>query len=126
VGHPGLLADGATAAPDNTYPNFELLFNADVVPSNSIEVGATQRNKKKGTATLNLTVPNPGTLTAAGNGARVSSAISKAVAAGPVQLLINAKGKKRKALNAKGKVRVHRHHGSLVQAHSLPLAAPGS
>jgi hypothetical protein len=105
-GNLGFLANGATAPPNNTYEDFELLFNADVVASNSIAVGEMQRNKKKGTATVNLTVPNPGTLTASANGARVSSTISKSVAAGPVQLRIKAKGKKRKALDSKGKVKV--------------------
>jgi hypothetical protein len=105
-----LLADGATAPPEHVYNNGELGFNADIAASNSIGVGATRRNKKKGTATLNLTAPNPGTLTATGNGIRASStgsaAASESVAAGPVQLLIKATGRKRKTLNATGKVKL--------------------
>ena len=105
-----LLADGATAPPDNLYPGQELGFNADVVPSNEIIVGVRKSNKKKGTATLELTLPNAGTLKASGKGVRASStakaAAAQQVAAGPVKLRIKASGKKRKALSATGKVRL--------------------
>lgn len=77
-------------------------------PSNTVTVGSTVLNKKKGTATLNLTLPNPGDLTASGSGVSAASAgharISKAVTPGATQLLIQATGKKRKTLNQKGKV----------------------
>ena len=80
-------------------------------PSNTVTVGSTTSNKKKGTATLNLTLPNPGDLTAAGSGVSASSAghaqISKAVPAGAAQLLIKATGKKRKTLNQTGKVKLN-------------------
>jgi hypothetical protein len=109
-GNPGFLADGQTAPPDFTYPGQEVLFNADVAPTNTVTVGATQRNKKKGTATLNLTLPNPGDLSASGNGVKAASAgravVSKSVGAGAAQLLIKAKGKKRATLNATGKVKL--------------------
>jgi hypothetical protein len=91
-------------------------FNAStdavsITPSNSFAFGAVQRNKKKGTATLNLTVPNPGDLTGSGNGAKVASAngaaISKAVGAGHAQLVIKAKGKKKRKLNQAGKVKLN-------------------
>jgi hypothetical protein len=106
-GNPGLLANGATEPPANIYDGSELLFNADVVASNTVAVGATQRNKRKGTATLNLTVPNPGSLSASANGAKVSSSTSKAVVAGPVQVRVKATGKKQKNLNRTGKVKVN-------------------
>lgn len=109
-GNPGFLADGQTAPPGFTYANQEMLFNADVAPTNSVAVGATQRNKKKGTATLNLTLPNPGDLSASGNGVKAASAgqavVSKSVGAGAAQLLIKAKGKQLKMLNQTGKVKL--------------------
>ena len=84
--------------------NVSAVFN----PSNTVTVGSTALNKKKGTATLNLTLPNPGDLTASGSGVSAASAghaqISKAVTPGPAQLLIKATGKKSKTLNQKGKV----------------------
>lgn len=80
-------------------------------PSNTVTLGATALNKKKGTATLNLTLPNPGDLTTSGKGVSASSAegavISKAVPAGAAQILIKAKGKQRKTLNATGKVKLN-------------------
>jgi hypothetical protein len=80
-------------------------------PTNGFSFGELKRNKKKGTATLNLTLPNPGELTASGDGVRAASAgravISKSVTAGPAQLLIKAKGKKKKTLNETGKVKLN-------------------
>ncbi len=109
-GNPGFLADGATAPPANTYTG-ELAFNAEVAPSNNFTLDRTTRNKKKGTATLHFTLPYPGDLSGSGNGAKVASAsggvISKAVDAGPAQLLIKAKGKKKRKLNETGKVKLN-------------------
>jgi hypothetical protein len=110
-GNNGFLADGQTAPPANVYSNGELAFNADLVPTNTFSVGRTQRNKKKGTATLNLTLPNPGDLIASGNGVKAASTngavISKSVGAGAAQLLIKATGKKKRALNKKGKAKLN-------------------
>ncbi len=109
--NPGNLDDGASALflaqDDSRLLNITAVLN----PSNSLTVGATTPNKKKGTATLNISVPNPGDLTASGNGVQASSAaravISKSVSAGSAQLLIKAKGKKRKTLNQTGKVKLN-------------------
>jgi hypothetical protein len=106
----GDLSDGAKAAfvPDS---DDRVNVTAVVSPSNTFSRGAITRNKKKGTATLTVNVPNPGELTGSGNGAKVASAgravISKSVGAGPAQVLIRAKGKKRRKLNATGKVKVN-------------------
>jgi len=92
----------------NQAPNNLLNLTAVFAPSNTVTVNKTQLNKKKGTATLNLTLPNPGDLTASGKGVKASSAggavISKAVGAGAAKLVIKAKGKQGKTLNATGKV----------------------
>jgi hypothetical protein len=107
----GNLADGASGSFTSPAANNRLNISAVVAPSNSFTLGRTIRNKKKGTATLHLTVPNPGDMTATGNGVKAASAgravISKAVGAGPAKLLIKAKGKKRAALNATGKVKLN-------------------
>jgi hypothetical protein len=93
------------------FPFADLAFKSYVVPSNAFTLGAVTRNKTKGTATLNVNVPNPGDLTASGNGAKVAgvagAVTSKAVGAGNAQLLIKAKGKKKKKLNQKGKVKLN-------------------
>jgi hypothetical protein len=87
-----------------------LELEAVFVPDNSFSLARTQRNKKKGTATLSFTLPNPGVLTGSGKGARVSVASSGPVGGvaapntTPSELLVKAKGKNRKALDARGKV----------------------
>jgi hypothetical protein len=103
----GNLTDGGFGD-FNLGADHRLNVSAEVDPSNSFAVGELVRNKKKGTATLNLTLPNPGELTATGNGVSAASAggavISKVVSAGGAQLLIAAMGKKRKKLKGYGKV----------------------
>jgi hypothetical protein len=107
---PPPLADGATQEFSLGASDEELLFNADVAPSNTFSVGAATRNKKKGTATLNLSVPNAGDLTATGSGVSAASSgravISKSVSAGGAQLLIKAAGKKKRKLNKAGNVKL--------------------
>ena len=102
------LNNGEAAAFSGPSAGARLNITAVLEPGNAITVGTTTLNKKKGTATLNLTLPNPGDLTASGAGVSASSAgsavISKSAGAGAAQLLVKATGKKRKALNAKGKV----------------------
>ena len=104
------LADGSSLPPDGTNSR-EMLYQATIEPTNTFTLGAVTRNKKKGTATLNLTLPNPGELTASGDGVKAASAggavISKSVGAGPAQLLIKAKGKKKKKLSTTGKVKLN-------------------
>jgi hypothetical protein len=79
-------------------------------PSNAFSFGRLQRNKKKGTATLELTVAGPGTLTASGKNAsakQLGTISSRAgTAASTVKLLIKAKGKAKKKLNASGKAKL--------------------
>ena len=87
-------------------------FAVFVKPSNAFTLGEITRNKRKGTATLTVNVPNPGDLTASGKGVTASGAsgavISKAVIApGAAQLLIKAKGKKKRKLNDTGKVKLN-------------------
>jgi hypothetical protein len=105
--HPGSLADGQAASFAVTEPE-RLNISALLVPSNSFALGKAKRNKKKGTATLTVNVPNVGELTAAGKGVKSAGAgavISKTVTApGAARLLIKAKGKKRRTLNKAGKV----------------------
>jgi hypothetical protein len=80
---------------------------ADAVAVNGLTVGQATRNKKKGTATLPVTVTDPGTVALTGNGVKPSSASkSVAVPAGTTNLLVKAQGKKKRKLNRKGKVKV--------------------
>jgi len=103
---PGDLGLGQAASFD-TSPGGRLNLTAVFEPSNAITVGATRLNRRKGTATQTLTLPNPGSLTVTGRGAKVSSAghpvHGRAVGAGTVRLLIRARGGKLRALNRTGR-----------------------
>lgn len=106
---PAPLAPNQTLASVETSPGgFTMNLGATFIPDNNIvTLGKAKRNIKKGTATLNLSLPNPGELTASGKGVKAASAravLSKSVPAGPAQLLIKAKGKKKRKLNQTGKV----------------------
>jgi hypothetical protein len=78
------------------------------VDTNEFTVGTAQRNKKKGTAIVPLTLPNPGDVTVSGNGVKGNVVASPATTAGPglVNVVIKAKGKKKRKLNSTGKVKV--------------------
>jgi hypothetical protein len=100
-----------TAAPiDPPATNPPATSSPPATPSNVFTLGTTQRSKKKGTATLNIMLPNPGELTASGSGVTVTSAgqatIAQAVSAGPARVLIKAKGRKKAKLNRTGEVKV--------------------
>jgi hypothetical protein len=99
-----------TFPPTFTNPNEEHSFNVTLDPTNTFSLGAVTRNKKKGAATLTVNVPNPGELTGSGKGVNAASAAvnSKTVTApGSAQLLIKAKGKKKRKLNDTGKVKLN-------------------
>jgi hypothetical protein len=104
----GDLADGQSGA-FPTSANFRLNMTAVVEPSNTFTLGKATLNKRKGTATITATVPNPGQLTASGKGVKAAGAAvtSKAVGAGTVKLKIRAKGKKKAKLNDTGKVKLN-------------------
>ena len=68
-----------------------LSATAVVSPSNTFTLGSTTRNEKKGTASLTVTVPNPGELTGLGKGVKVAGAAGavsskKVTAPGKVKL----------------------------------------
>jgi len=104
----GDLADGA-AAMFGLQAEFDLDIQAVFVPDNAFTFGGTTRNKKKGTATLTVNVPNPGELTGSGKDVKVAGAavISRTVTApGDVKLTIRAKGKRLRKLKDTGVVEV--------------------
>jgi len=71
-------------------------------PSNKFSFGKVKLNKAKGTATLTVVVPGPGTLALGGKG--VKKATRKVAAAGKAALPVKAAGKALKKLNGKGSV----------------------
>jgi hypothetical protein len=104
------FGSGAWFDPDpDEVDGFDPVFAVYVKPTNAFTLGPISRNKKKGTATLTVNVPNPGELTGSGKGVQVAGAalISKTVTApGKVKLTIKAKGKKKTTLNETGKVKL--------------------
>jgi len=105
----GDLPDGQPAAFDLSSPFYRLNISAVFEPSNTFTLGQVNRNRKKGTATVTLDVPNAGEVTVAGKGVKGASAgarSAKAVAAGEVSLKIKAKGNQLRKLNSTGKVTV--------------------
>jgi len=105
----GNLADGESGAFGAGSADRRTNISAVVAPSNAFTLGATTRNKRKGTATITANVPNPGTLTASGKGVKVAGAavISKVVTApGKVKLRIRSKGRKKRTLLRTGRVRL--------------------
>jgi hypothetical protein len=90
------------------FPNgFRLNVSAVVEPTNTFSVGKAKRNRRTGTATLALDLPNPGDVAVSGNGVKAASARSaKSVSAGTVKLKIRAKGRKLGTLNRTGKVKL--------------------
>ena len=90
------LADGATASGTGPFPHDESLVNADIAPkpSNAFTLGAVTRHKRKGTATIEVTVPGPGTLALSGAGVkgRTAAAGKSVSAAGTVKLAVKPTG----------------------------------
>jgi hypothetical protein len=104
-----VLADGSGRAADGTGSGRELLVQAIVEPTSTLGLSAQPvLNKKKGTATLTISVPNPGQLDFSGTGINIAetAAVKTVTAPGPVKFLIKATGKKLKKLKKKGKVGV--------------------
>jgi hypothetical protein len=108
---PGNLSDGQSAPFTADPPGFRVNVSASLLPANEFSFGETKRNKKKGTATLTVTFPNPGVLLISGAkqlGATKAGPNSTRQIAGPgeVQIGLRATGKKRKALDNNGRVKI--------------------
>jgi hypothetical protein len=103
------LADGSSGEFTGDNDNVRLNIAAELVPTNTFTLGAVQRNKKNGTATLAVSVPNPGELALSGNGVKAAgaSAAQAVPTAGEVSLLVRARGKKKRKLNETGKVKLN-------------------
>ena len=93
---------------------YELVRSIAAAPSNAFTFAGLKRNKRRGTATLSVSIPGPGTIALGGKGvvgegpttgpgAKASRALA---AAGVVRLRIKAKGKARRKLNRTGRAKV--------------------
>jgi hypothetical protein len=96
------FADGSPSGPPvGGGGGIEPQFNAVVAPTNTVVLSAITRHKKKGTASLTATLPNPGTL--AVKGKLVKPQTLDASAAGNLALTLrpNRQGKKKLKLSGK-------------------------
>ena len=100
---------GGVAAAFPSVPELRVNISAVVAPSNAFALGEVRRNKKKGTAALTVSVPNPGQVALSGKGVKTAAAARTAKtvpSAGEVKLRLKAKGKKKRRLNKTGKVTI--------------------
>ena len=105
------LADGQSGAFVLRTDALRLNISAVLEPTNSFALGPITRNRKRGTATLEATVPNPGDLIVGGKGVKSAgggtAVSSTAVSGGPVKLTIRARGKKKHLLSETGGVKLN-------------------
>jgi hypothetical protein len=94
---------------------------------NHFTIGKLKRNRKKGTATLTIEIPEPGAIVASGKG--IKKATVRAAKGGSVKVPLKAVGGSLKRLKAKGKLKVRlkiayspvggdtstQHHGVTLQ-----------
>jgi hypothetical protein len=100
----GPLQDGAGArAADVTEANKELLAQATIEPSSKLQFNNIAVKKKKGTATMTMSVPNPGSLVYPTDNMSVVGPTTVA-GSGDFAVSIKATGSKAKKLKKKGKV----------------------
>jgi hypothetical protein len=96
--------------PGNVEDDWYRVLDHAIV-SNDFTIASIARNKKKGTATITVNLPDPGELAGSGKGVKASSVgqavTSKSAAAGPAKLVIKAKGKKKRKLATTGKVKLN-------------------
>jgi virginiamycin B lyase len=92
-------------ATNKTATSSAATATVEVKASNEFSVGNAKKNKRRGTAKLTVNVPGPGGLQLA-NSKKVKGATTRAEAAGTLELLVKLKGKARKRLDEKGKMRV--------------------
>jgi hypothetical protein len=72
--------------------------------SNDVKIGKFKANRKKGTGTLSVEVPGPGTIVL--NGKHLARKKTSATEAGTVKLKVKPKGKLKRKLAKRGKAKV--------------------
>jgi hypothetical protein len=99
----GSISDGGsgTFLPRN---DVRLNLSAVLVPANNFAIAAVTRDKKEGTATLTVSVPNPGVLTLSGKGLKKRRVSKNIAVAGVVRFQVAAAGKQKRKLEKTGKV----------------------
>jgi hypothetical protein len=99
---PEAVEDGESATFSDSA-NYRLNVSAVMNPSNAFTFGRAIRNRKNGTATITVELPGPGAVSLRGKGVKGQTA--QAGTPGPLKLRVAAKGKLKKRLQTRGKVR---------------------
>jgi hypothetical protein len=104
----GNLADGESGDFSANADGRRTNVSAVVEPSNVFTLGAAQLNRRKGTAKIPVSLPNPGELVLSGKGLKNAGTAFATTVTEPddVSIRIKAKGKKKRKLNRKLKVNV--------------------
>lgn len=102
---PGNILDGGsgTFAPRN---DVRLNLSAVLVPSNAFTITALTRDRKLGSATVTVSVPNPGILSIAGKTLKKRHVAKNIAVARTVNFQIAAAGKRKQKLDRTGKAAV--------------------
>jgi hypothetical protein len=96
------FADGSSSGNSlGTFASQQVLFNADVEPTNVFSLSAPQPDKKRGTATIVVTLPNAGSLQVQGTAIQPQTLTSSVEGQQTASLLPT--GPTRKRLKRKGK-----------------------
>ena len=106
----GSLADNQEGPIATAIANRRLNIQAVFEPANNFTVVTVTRDRKAGTATITVDVPNAGELVASGPGVIAASAqavTSKAVPLGQSQLVVGATGRKKRKLRRKGRAKIN-------------------
>jgi hypothetical protein len=82
-----------------------VFFDVSDTNFSTFAIKRLSRNRKKGTAKLKVDVPGPGVVALGGHGVKPVRA-KPVIAAGRVNLLVKAKGSKKRKLRKSGKVRL--------------------
>ena len=103
--HAGDLAAGTSGGfvPQN---DVRLNLAAQLVPSNSFGVTSIARDRKQGTATMTVSVSNPGVLALSGKGLKKAHISRNVAVAGTIAFHLAAAGAKKRKLQKTGKVAV--------------------
>jgi hypothetical protein len=107
----GVLTRAGNLAPGSSggfVPQNDVRLNlaALLVPSNSFGVTAVTRDKKQGTATMTVSVSNPGVIALAGKGLKKAHISRNVAVAGSIAFHLAAAGAKKRKLQKTGKVAV--------------------
>lgn len=101
----GNLADGASGT-FSPQPDSRLNLSAVLVPTNAFTFIALIRDRRSGTATVEIRLSNPGAVTLSGKGLKTRRSTKTIAVASTVKFGIAAAGARKKKLNRRGRVSV--------------------